>query len=101
MSEASRVARLTHGGRLLWIIQRKKGKPDQIDLYVVEDARPDPLVADPAFRLTKSAGTQYTVALHAGSATCCCQDANYRHRACKHCRALKAVGLLKKPEVEE
>lgn len=88
-----RTTRLTHSGRVLWIIRGKK-----IDLYVIEDAKPDKKLADPAIRLTKADGTQYTVAKTKNGPTCCCADFNYRHdktgKVCKHILAMRAVKLL-------
>jgi len=86
-----RTARLSHGCRLLWLTMGKK-----IDVYAVEDARPDPSVASPAFRLTKPDGTQYTVHRDRHGIGCTCQDATYRQRMCKHGKALVAVGLIRK-----
>ena len=84
MADKTRSARITHAGRLLWITQGKK-----IDLYVVDDARPDPSVAFPALRLTKVDGVHYTVAVNEFGATCDCADCNYRSRSCKHIKALR------------
>lgn len=76
-----RSARLTHAGKVLWILHGPK-----IDVYVVDDL-------GGSFRLTKADGVQYTVG---ADGSCCCADANYRKRACKHVLGMRAVGLLSK-----
>ena len=62
-----RRARLSHGGRLLWIIMAKK-----IDLYVVDK------LEDNVLRLTKADKTVYTVSQGKGVAPCCCKAATYQ-----------------------
>lgn len=84
-----RKARLTHAGKLLWIIRGKK-----IDLYVIEDARPDPAVAFPVLRLTKDDGTHYDVSVNEFGASCTCADCNYRNHACKHILAMRKLKLI-------
>ena len=88
MDKPKRTARLTHDGRLLWIIQGKK-----LDVYVIDKLEPEGDTTQ-ALRLTKADKTQYTVSVGPFGVTCCCADANYRNRLCKHCLALKAVGIL-------
>lgn len=56
------------------------------------------------FRLRKLEGDRevYHVAfMAAGYALCDCADAIYRERECKHCRSLRAVGLIGEPEPTE
>ena len=89
MPKHKRSARTSHAGKVLWITQDGK-----IDLYVVEDARPDPSVAFPVLHLTKADGTQYTVSVDQFGAACTCPDCTYRQHACRHIKALRAVQLI-------
>lgn len=82
--------------------QIKRGKKTEIKVvaYTVEDLRPQKQVAFPAFRLTKTDGEFYDVAIVGGFATCTCPHATYRggnsRVPCKHYLALQAVQLLPK-----
>ena len=74
------------------------GKPETV--YTLHWLDPNPEVAYPAWRLTKADGTSYDVALLPHGAECTCEDfiwcrANKDPKGCKHCAALRAVGLLK------
>lgn len=88
----ARSARLSHKSRLLWLTVDSK-----ITVYIIEDARPDPTVAFPAFRLMKADGETYTCGVNEFGATCTCADCNYRSRKCKHILGMIAVGLIPKP----
>lgn len=85
-----RSARITHNGRLLWIIQDGK-----TDLYVVDYL---PIAAEmPAYKaikLTKADRTEYIVTQNEFGVSCSCADASYRSHECKHATALKAHKIL-------
>ena len=83
---------------VLTITTRRHGKPFVV-AYAVEDVRPDPRVASPAFSLTKEDGEVYHVSVNEWGPACSCPDATFRGHSlevpCKHCLAMAAVGLLK------
>lgn len=68
--------------------------------YTVTDLRPDPKVANPAYRLTKDDGEFYDVHLDEWGPACSCPHATFRGAnnrvPCKHCLAMMACGLLPK-----
>lgn len=84
-----------------WLIlktQRKRGKKyvDYVSIYLVEDTRPDPRVADPAFTLTKvGTETVWHVGVTKFGPVCDCPSALRGPGRCKHAKGLMAVGLLK------
>lgn len=74
-------------------------------LYHLLFLDPQKEVADPAWRLTKTDGTSYDVALTTQGAHCSCPDYIYcrEHRdpkGCKHVAAMRSVGLLRSQPVE-
>lgn len=94
-------------GKLTIITEAVRGKKT-VKLkvvYVVTDLAPDRRVANPAFRLTKDNGEFYDVALMQYGPVCSCPHATFRGAnsrvPCKHCKALAAVGLLRKYEDQE
>jgi hypothetical protein len=88
---------ISHGGRLLLITKHNK-KGDESTLYVVEDIRPNPAVASPAYNLYKADGEAYTVRQDKHGIECTCPDFHWsrqRNRQdCKHIKSLRAVGKL-------
>lgn len=87
---------------------------DNIQTYLVEDARPDPMVCSPAFRLTKGrvitdafdpspyclgefepSGEVYHVGFNEWGPFCDCGHATFRGsnsmEVCKHAKSVKAL----------
>jgi hypothetical protein len=69
--------------------------------YSVRPVRPESPDVARAWRLRKADGTCYDVADSADGQVCDCADHTFRHEgigtACKHVRALRALGLLDSP----
>ena len=78
-------------------VENAKGELVQ-RLYHLRFLQPHPEVANPAWRLTKTDGEFYDVAMTETGPTCTCPDWNFCRqntpKACKHCEALRAVALL-------
>lgn len=70
----------------------------RVQLYQLVPLDPDSNVATRAWRVWKPGKKKfYDVAIDSrGWISCTCADATFRNRACKHIRALKALGLLSK-----
>lgn len=92
-----RTCRLSQGKKTLTITQGKK-----VTQYQIENLFPDADLADPAFRLVKNDGKEYTVHVDKWGCHCDCPDAHWRKdkrgEFCKHLSAMAAVGLI--PEEE-
>lgn len=106
------VARLSDDGQTLTITtkakrtRKVKGQKvvdykDHVRTYTIQDTRPDPRVASPAFALTNEDGDVYHVSVNEFGPACDCPDGHFRREndreKCKHVKALQAVGLLPKP----
>ena len=81
------------------VLARYKGKPyEVVNTYGVTTLDPDPSIGSPAIRLTKADGSIYDVIRTPHGYECSCPDGTYRRAnspsACKHTKALQAVGLL-------
>jgi len=89
-------------GKLTITTQAKRGKKTvpNVVVYTVEDVRPDPRVAYPAYALKKDDGEVYHVAVDKFGPTCSCPHATFRGQEsrvpCKHVLAMIAVGLVTK-----
>lgn len=107
MSTVHGSARLTNDGKLLTVatyrkVKRKDGDKmmPNVVVYVVEDARPDRAVANPAIRLTKEDGENWVVHKDEWGISCSCPHSTFSKNGelCKHAKACIAVRLMPKPE---
>ncbi len=109
--EVQRSARLTTVGEevLLTItMPARRGKKvvANVTRYLVQDARPDPAVAWPCYKLVKVSedflptGEFWFVHRNEFGEGCSCPHATFRTNgaACKHILACKAVGLMDVPK---
>ncbi len=110
-TEVQRSARLTTVGEevLLTItMPAKRGKKvvANVTRYLVQDARPDPAVAWPCYKLVKvnedflPTGEFWFVHNSEWGMGCSCPHATFRTNGaqCKHVLACKAVGLMDVPK---
>lgn len=84
----------------------KRGKKvvENVQVYTVSDADPDPKIAYPVIALTKADGTVYHAGYNEYGYFCDCGNGIIREKygartPCKHCVSLIAVGLLPKETV--
>lgn len=91
-------ASLEDDGKLLRVPLRFKDGREGLMEYRVEHLDPHPSVGKPAIRLVTSYGESYDVIVIDGCGVCECPDFEFRRRTtqrkCKHCMALKDVGLI-------
>ena len=86
------------GTAKLWLTIKLEGKGNA-NLYAAVFLHPHADVADPAWRLTRTNGASYDVALTKHGPTCTCPDYVFcrerrDEKGCKHIAALRSVGLL-------